>query len=149
MTAVLVDTNLLVYAWDPADALKQERAIATLDGLRSAGLGRLSVQSLAEFFAAITRGAKPRLTPAEAARQVEGLAASWPVLDVTPLVVMEATRGVGEHRLSYWDAQLWATARLNQIPVIFSEDFTSGSVLKGVRFVDPFHAGFDLRGWVQ
>jgi predicted nucleic acid-binding protein len=148
MTAVLVDTNLLVYAWDPADAHKQERAIATLDGLHSAGAGRLSAQSLAEFFAAVTRGAKPRLTPAKAARQVEGLAASWPVLDVTPLVVIEATRGVADHHLSYWDAQLWATARLNQIPVIFSEDFASGSVLKGVRFVDPFHSGFDLRGWV-
>ena len=148
MAAVLVDTNLLVYAWDPADALKQARAIATLDGLRSAGSGRLSVQSLAEFFAAITRGAKPRLTLAEATKQVEGLAASWPVLDVTPLVVIEATRGVREHQLAYWDAQLWATARLNQIPVIFSEDFAGGSVLKGVRFVDPFESGFDLRGWV-
>jgi hypothetical protein len=50
MTAVLVDTNLLVYAWDPADAHKQERAIATLDGLHSAGLGRLSAQSLAVAF---------------------------------------------------------------------------------------------------
>jgi len=148
MTAVLVDTNLLVYAWDSADALKQQTAIATLDGLHSAGVGRLSAQSLAEFFAAITRGAKPRLTAAEAAKQVEGLAGSWPVLEVTPLVVVEAARGVADHHLSYWDAQLWATARLNQIPVIFSEDFASGSVLTGVRFVDPFQAGFDLRAWV-
>lgn len=148
MTAVLVDTNLLVYAWDPGEAHKQERAIATLDGLHSAGSGRLSVQSLAEFFASVTRGAKPRLTPAQAAEQVEGLAASWPVLDVTPLVVIEATRGVEDHHLAYWDAQLWATARLNQVPVIFSEDFASGSVLKGVRFVNPFRSDFDLRAWI-
>jgi predicted nucleic acid-binding protein len=148
MTAVLVDTNLLVYAWDPGDVRKQETAIATLDGLHSARAGRLSVQSLAEFFAAITRGKKPRLTPARAAEQVAALAASWPVLDVTPLVVIEATRGVEHHRLAYWDAQLWATARLNQVPVIFSEDFASDSVLNGVRFVNPFRSDFELQAWI-
>ena len=39
------------------------------------------------------------------------------------------------------------TARLNQIPIIFSEDFNPGAVLDGVRFVNPFAAGFDLESW--
>jgi predicted nucleic acid-binding protein len=86
--------------------------------------------------------------PAQAAEQVAALAASWPVLDVTPLVVIEATRGVEDHHLAYWDAQLWATARLNQVPVIFSEDFASDSVLNGVRFVNPFRSDFDLQAWI-
>jgi len=30
------------------------------------------------------------------------------------------------HHMSYWDAQIGATAKLNQIPVIFSEDFSDG-----------------------
>jgi predicted nucleic acid-binding protein len=45
-------------------------------------------------------------------------------------------------------AQLWASARLNQIPTIFSEDFASGSTLDGVRFVNPFAAGFSLDAWL-
>ena len=53
-----------------------------------------------------------------------------------------------EHGLSYYDAQIWAVARLNQVPVIFSEDFNSNSVLDGVRFVNPFSAEFDLTAWV-
>ncbi len=89
--------------------------------LHRTGSGRLSVQNLSEFFSITTRGAKPKLTTAEATQQVEWLARSWPVLDLTPLIVLEAMRGVRDHRLAFWDSQLWATARLNQIPVIFSE----------------------------
>ena len=50
--------------------------------------------------------------------------------------------------MSYYDAQLWATARLNQVPIIFSEDFAAGSVVEGVRFVNPFAEGFALNSWL-
>ena len=65
-------------------------------------------------------------------------------LPITPLIVLEAARGVRDHRLNYWDAQVWATARLNQIPLVLSEDFKDGFVLDGVRFVNPFARAFDL-----
>ena len=148
MADVLVDTNVLVYAHDPGEPRKQHRAIAVLDGLHAAARGALSVQSLGEFFVAATRGASPRLKLAAAARQVERLVASWPILDLTPAIVLEAGRGVTERKLSYFDAQLWATARLNQLATIFSEDFPSGSTLDGVRFVNPFAPGFSLDAWL-
>lgn len=62
-------------------------------------------------------------------------------------MVLEALRGVRVHQMPYWDAQLWATARLNQIPVIFSEDFSTGATLEGVRFVNPLMETFDLAAW--
>jgi len=42
------------------------------------------------------------------------------------------------HGFSYWDAQIWATARLNQIPIVLSEDFAHGRRIEGVRFLNPF-----------
>lgn len=57
---------------------------------------------------------------------------------ITDLIVLEAARGVRDHATSFWDAQVWATAKLNQIPVVLSEDFASGSVIEGVRFENPF-----------
>jgi len=42
-----------------------------------------------------------------------------PVLDLTPLIVLEATRGACDHKLNYYDAQIWATAKLNQVAVVF------------------------------
>jgi predicted nucleic acid-binding protein len=148
MTAVLVDTNILVYAHDRGEFRKQGQAIQVLEHLHRTGSGRLSVQNLSEFFSITTRGAKPKLTAAEATQQVERLARSWLVLDLTSLIVLEALRGVRDHRLAFWDSQLWATARLNQIPVIFSEDFNVGAVLEGVRFVNPFATDFVLDAWV-
>ena len=147
MAAILVDTNLLVYAHDPSDPEKQGIAIATLDHLHSTGIGCLSVQTLAEFFAAGTRGKTPLLTTARAIQQVENFASSWVVLPVTPQVVIEAVRGVRAHKFSYWDSQLWASARLNQIPVVLSEDFNTGATIEGVRFVSPFSPDFQLAMW--
>jgi len=54
---------------------------------------------------------------------------------------------VHDHKLSCYDAQVWATARLNQLPVVFSEDFRDGSTLEGVHFVNPFSPKFLLEKW--
>ncbi len=140
---VLIDTNVLVYAYDSRVRLKQEMALAVLRRLAVNGRGRISTQILGEFFAAATRKLDPRLSPAAAAEQVAALLAAWPVLAVTPLVVLEAARGAASHKLGYWDAQVWATARLNQIPLVLTEDFADGRLLEGVQFLDPFAPGFD------
>jgi len=148
MTGVLVDTNVLVYAYDMGEAVKQERALQVLDALQGAGTGQLSTQTLAEFFRVTTRESRRLLTVAEATEQVEKLVRAWSVLEVTPMIVLEAARGVRDHQLAFWDAQVWATARLNQIPTVFSEDFKSGSVVEAVHFVDPFQAQFNIAEWL-
>ena len=60
---------------------------------------------------------------------------------------LQAVRGVRDHRFSYYDAQIWATALLNQIQVVFSEDFNP-SRIEGVRFVNPFADEFDCDEWI-
>ena len=119
-----------------------------LDQLELMGLGRLSVQNLAEFFSVSTRKLSPPLSPNEALKQVNLLTRVWPVFDLTPLIVLEASRGVRDYQMSYYDAQIWATARLNQIPIIFSEDFNVGATLEGVQFINPFAPEFVLDNWV-
>jgi len=59
------------------------------------------------------------------------------VKEITPFVVLEAARGVRDYQFSYWDAQVWAVAKLNQIPVIYSEDFNVGAEIEGIRFLNP------------
>jgi len=147
MAPVLIDTSVLIYVFDHGDQSRQDQAIRVLQHLQTTGNGRLSAQSLAEFCAVTTRKLKPLLTRAEAVTQVERFARAFPVIDLTPLVVIEAARGARDHSLAYYDAQIWAAARLNQIPVVFSEDFDSGSTLEGVKFVNPFAADFVLEAW--
>jgi predicted nucleic acid-binding protein len=66
---------------------------------------------LGEFFVAITRK-QVQLTKEDAQERIKRFCQMWPVFEINEMIVNEALRGVREHRLSYWDAQLWATARL-------------------------------------
>lgn len=147
MAPILIDTNLLIYLYDQNQPDRQARATDVLDRLELTGLGRLSVQNLAEFFSISTRKLSPPLSPTEALNQVNLFTRTWPIFDLTPLVVMEAGRGVRDYQMAYYDAQIWATARLNQIPVIFSEDFNVGATLEGVQFINPFAPEFVLDNW--
>jgi predicted nucleic acid-binding protein len=149
MSAIIVDTNVLVYAHDKGEREKQRQAIDLLRRLEASRAGRLPAQVLSEFFSATTR-AKSSILPVSVARQqVENFALTWIVFDTTASVFQEAVRGVEQHKLAFYDAQIWASARLNQVGVVLSEDFSSGTQLEGVRFVDPFAPEFDLAPWVS
>lgn len=74
--------------------------------------------------------------------QVEHLRWSFEVLPLTGAVTLEALRGGVAYEMSYFDAQIWAVARLNQVPVVLSEDFSHRAILDGVEFMDPFRNDF-------
>jgi predicted nucleic acid-binding protein len=134
----LVDTNLLVYAYDRSEPEKQAKAVELLDELVKNGTGILSPQVLSEFYTVVTRKLPASLTPQEGYKSISNYIRSWNMVDLTSLVVLEAVRGVRDHRLSYWDSLIWATAKMNQIPTVVSEDFSHNSVIEGVRFTNPF-----------
>ncbi len=146
---VFVDTNVLVYAYDRSEPEKQRQALWVLDRLVLAGMGVIDTQVIAEFFVAVTRKISIPLSVDEAYERVQNYVRAWPVLGVSEMVVLEAARGVRDHQFSFWDAQIWAAARLNQIPVVFSEDFNAGSVIEGIRFVNPFSADFQFKEWIS
>lgn len=149
MTArFLVDTNLLVYIYDRSEPAKQKIAETLYDRLTLSGRGVISTQIMAEFFNVATRRLSQPLPPEVAYRRLENYQRSWDVVNMTPTIVLEAVRGVIDHQLSFWDALIWATAKLNQIPVILSEDFRSGASLEGVRFINPLSDDFDLELWL-
>lgn len=145
---ILVDTNVLVYAYDRAAPDKQHTAVAVLDTLVRRRIGVVSTQVLSEFFVAVTRKIGQPLSAADARRRIEVYLQTWTVLDLTGMIVLEAARGVETYQFSFWDAQIWAAARLNQIPLVFSEDFNAGATIEGVQFVNPFAPTFQLADWI-
>jgi predicted nucleic acid-binding protein len=147
MPPILIDTNLLVYLYDTGSPGKAAQARQVLDRLELTRSGRLSVQCLAEFLHVSTRKLDPPLSRGEALAQASLFTRMWPVFDLTPLIVLEAARGARDHGLTYYDAQIWASARLNQVMIVFSVDFSDGQELEGVRFANPFSADFRLEDW--
>jgi len=146
MNAMLIDANVLIYAYDRLELEKQRRALEVLDELAYTGDGRLSAQMLSEFFVSVTRKIAAPLTVAQARERLQHYVRIWPVFPITSQVVFEAVRGVREYQFSFWDAQIWAAARLNRVSTVLSEDFNPGAVIEGVQFVDPFADGFRLEG---
>lgn len=134
---IFLDTNILVYLYDGADLQKQQRAFTVVDQLISFGQAVISPQVMAEFYVATTRAKRPLLTPEEAVERVHHFSAACKVVEVTGLITLEALRGTQGYQFSFWDAQIWATAKLNQIPVIYSEDFATNATIDGIKFINP------------
>ena len=150
----LIDTNVLVYAHDRQAGVRRERAAAVLRHLHQEPPGQelsgqepgaaLPAQALAEFARVTLSKLSPPLAPEVVYEQIRLFEEAFEVLPLTPAVVLEAVRGHGDHSFSYFDAQIWAAAKLAQIPVILSEDFSPGSVVEGVSFLNPLAESVDL-----
>lgn len=143
--ARLVDTNILVYRFDPLAPEKQRRAAA----LMAAGIADRSIciahQSVLEFVSAVTRPRKTLeggalLTQTEALLEAELLCLQLTVLYPSREVLSTAMRGATMYGLSWFDAQIWATAEVHGLDELLSEDFQHGRHYGSVRAVNPFLA---------
>ncbi len=135
----MLDTNVLIYAFDPTDPAKHATAKRLVRSLIAADALVVSVQVLNEFYAVATRlGRKPGLTHEAASAAVRAIASSATVLPVTLEESLLAIDAVRRHQLPFWDALLWATARENGVKVIHTEDLPSALVIGDVAYVDPF-----------
>jgi predicted nucleic acid-binding protein len=129
------DTNVLVYADDASSPKKQGRAIALLaDHLRH-GTAAVSLQVLQEYYVAATR--KLGVPPEMAQRKVEILARAH-VVRFEPGDLIAAIELHRLTRISFWEASIVHAARSAGAQELYSEDLQHGTVLGGVRVVNPF-----------
>ena len=139
----LVDTNVLVYRYDPRFPEKQLTATQLLRQGSDLRTMCLPHQAILEFVAATTRprtelGGRPLLERQEAYREAEELLSQFIVLYPNEEVVLTAFRGAATYQLSWFDAHLWAYAEVCGIPEILSEDFQTGRLYGTVRVTNPF-----------
>ena len=113
------------------------------------GLGVLSTQLLAEFFWVLTRKVAVRVTPQIAQIRVEKYVRSWTVVSITSTIILEPDHGAAQHGFPFYDAQIWATARVHKIPIVVSEDFSHGSRIDSVEFLNPFVAVLLRVSWFR
>ncbi len=143
MTAIFVDTNVLIYAVDRRDAAKHDIAGRMLSCLGPEST-YISSQVLSEYASVLTHPSKHALPPWNVIPDVVHMGAAWNVLPVNADTVVAALEARERWQLAYYDAQIWAAAALNAVPIVISEDFADGTSLEGVRFVNPFAEDFDI-----
>ena len=134
---VFVDTKVLVYSRDVAEAVKQPVAADWMAQLWRSRRGRVSVQVLNEYVVTVTMKLKPGLPCETAWGDVTDLFAWKPV--PTDMAVLTKTRSIHEqHGLSWWDAQIVAAARLAGCRHLLTEDLKDGQEIDGILVVNPF-----------
>lgn len=141
--AALIDTNVLVYRYDPRFPEKQAVAERVLrEGIRNDTI-RVPHQAIVEFVAATTRtlaAGGSLLAPDHARREAEEFLTVFTVLFPNEAVVRMALRGAAAYRLSWFDAHLWAYAECFRLDTIVSEDFQADRLYGSVRIENPFAA---------
>jgi predicted nucleic acid-binding protein len=137
----LVDTNLLVYRFDPRFPDKQDMATALLRRGLVEDQVRIPHQAVVEFLAAVTRpidNGEPLLAPAQARREAEEMLTQFAILYPTEALLRTAIRGWATYQLGWFDAHLWAYAETYGLPELISEDFQHDRLYGTVRAVNPF-----------
>jgi len=129
------DTNVLVYADDEANPIKQRKALNLIKEHRTHNTGVVSLQVLQEYFVAARR--KFKLDSGLIRQKVE-IYARFEVAEPRVADILAAIDFHRLHKVSYWDALVSRMAKQSGCAVLLTEDMNHGQMIDGVRIVNPF-----------
>jgi predicted nucleic acid-binding protein len=131
-----LDSNVLVYAYDPTDPLRQRIA---QDLVRRALAGEIviSTQVLAEFAATLLHKLSPAARPEDLTTLLDTLG---PIRAIAPdnHTVRRAVEARATYGVHFYDGMIIASAERAGCGKIWSEDFNSGQRYFDVIVENPF-----------
>lgn len=132
-----VDSNVLVYAVSHDEPEKQRKARDIVTRGFAEGGFAISTQVMLEVYVNITRKARIGLPAREALEYVSAFT-EWPVVEMTPDLVMAALGLAQRSQISAWDAAILEAARRAGCTRVLSEDLGSGQSYGGITVENPF-----------
>jgi predicted nucleic acid-binding protein len=142
MTAVFVDTNVLLYSEDGADPKKQAQALAWMRELWQRRCGCVSTQVLNEFYVNATRKLKPPMPSGDARAEVRRYQ-RWHPWQIDQATIEAAWAVESRFKIGYWDALVVAAAQQQGCEWLLTEDLQHDQQFDGVRVINPFLVGPD------
>jgi len=131
-----LDTNVLVYAYDASEPVKQRIA---QELVRRAVAGEMvtSTQVLAEFAVTLLHKLSPAARPADVLSILDALG---PIRAITPdgETVRRAVEAHSQYSVHFYDGMILAAAERGACARILSEDFNAGRSYFGIRVENPF-----------
>ncbi|MEQ1611159.1 MAG: PIN domain-containing protein [Hyphomicrobiaceae bacterium] len=137
---VFVDTNILIYALDPADPAKRQVSADLLKATIGNRSLTLSPQSLNEAYRVLVE--RHRLMPVNAARTYIRTLAPWAIAPLDAKTTERAFAVEDETGYSWWDCLILAAALQADCRLFVSEDLADGREVAGMRIANPFAEGF-------
>ncbi len=126
-----VDSNIWLYAFMDDTSPKHARALQLIDG---DGIV-LSTQVLNEVCSNLIR--KARYTETEIQQTIDNFRERYPILDVTPSVIRQASVLRESYKFSYWDSLVISTALDADCSTVYSEDMQDGLRVGGLVIKNP------------
>jgi len=136
----LIDSNILVYAYDKSDTLKHEKCLKILrECFKGNSLLAVSIQNLSEFFVIITRKVQKPLLPSQAKIIVQDIVNSNYFVKIEPQKeqVLEAINLSMEKGISYWDSLIAAAMKKHDIFCIYTENEKEFKKIEWLNVVNP------------
>ncbi|MEA1957212.1 MAG: PIN domain-containing protein [Euryarchaeota archaeon] len=136
----LIDTNILVYAYDESEGKKHEICKGLIDECwRLSKKYSISIQNLSEFYVVITKKIE-KPVPMETAKEIIGDIIefqNWMVMGYDARTILSAFEINITYEAHYWDALIAATMRENNIFSIYTEDDDFESI-PWLTVINPF-----------
>ncbi len=138
MTAeALIDTNILVYAFDEAERAKQKKAKKFMEEKFSEKSAVLSAQNLAEFHSISTRKIERPIRKELAQEIIREFSASYKIINYNEKTVQNAIQIEIAFRVHFWDALLAATMQENNLTTIYTENIADFGKISWIKAVNP------------
>lgn len=134
MSLCFIDANIIVYANDCRDKVKQDTAIKLIAKHIRDRSGAVSVQVLQEYAAtAINKLSQKTDVVMRQIRLLESLRVVTPSAgSVIRTVEIHST-----YSISFWDAAIIAAAEVAECEIVLSEDMNSDQYYCGIKVVNP------------
>ncbi|MBI1869609.1 MAG: PIN domain-containing protein [Chlamydiae bacterium] len=135
MSKIFLDTNILVYAFDPDTPKKRDISRQILRKLNESRVGVVSTQVIQEFFSIATK--KLRIAPLLA----KNILSDFENLEIVVIdfeIIKDAIDCSILNQISFWDALIVTAAESAKCEKVLTEDMNHHQIIRGVRIENPY-----------
>ena len=136
----LIDTNLLVYAYDTTDEQKHKAARSLIEKCwKKRTKYVISSQNLAEFFMIATKKIPNPIKIEEAEQIVNDICSfsCWKIINYTESTLKKAIELYKKDKKSFWDSLIISTMLENGITNIYTENIKDFRDFEGITTINP------------
>ncbi|MDO8428545.1 MAG: PIN domain-containing protein [Candidatus Diapherotrites archaeon] len=137
-TKVLLDTNILIYAYEQDNLVKCSIARKCIEEISSTNEMILSIQNLAEFSRVAKEKLKSPLSSSEIKSHLKIFEKSFTIIYYSSSSIEVALELVDKYGIHFFDALLTATMKENGINTILTENEKDFNKIPWLNVVNPF-----------
>ena len=137
----LIDSNILVYACDNSEEVKNKIASKLLESIAKNQMNiAFSTQNFSEFYSVVTKKIQKPMKPEEAKQIIKDLSnlSNIEILKINPETILNAIDISNNNKISYWDALIASVMQENNINTIITENEVDFKKIPGLKVINPF-----------